>query len=95
MAILYTYISKHTISRSHLSIKFIIYPLVALEFGIILPGFPNTMLSSGTSKLTNAPGAISTLFPIFFANNNSIRSNPNRISDNRSPFSITSTLRTD
>mgnify|MGYP000864874910 CR=1 FL=1 len=64
MAILYTYISKHTISRSHLSIEFIIYPLVALEFGIILPGFPNTMLSSGTSKLTNAPGAISTLFPI-------------------------------
>ena len=31
---------------------------------IIFPGLPITIELSGTSKLTNAPGAISTLFPI-------------------------------
>ena len=31
---------------------------------IIFPGLPITIELSGTSKLTNAPGAISTLLPI-------------------------------
>lgn len=41
------------------------YPSVAFSFGIIFPGFPITIEWSGTSKLTYAPGAINTSFPIF------------------------------
>ena len=41
------------------------YLLVGLSSrSIILPGLPITIELSGTSKLTNAPGAISALFPI-------------------------------
>lgn len=32
---------------------------------IIFPGLPITIELSGTSKFTNAPGAINTLLPIF------------------------------
>ena len=34
-----------------------------LDCGMIFPGFPITMLLSGTSKLMKAPGAISILLP--------------------------------